>query len=39
MYELSNLAADDVANIYEYSLLNFGVQQADKYLASLKKHF
>lgn len=31
MYRLSNLAADDFAAIYEYTLLNFGTDQADAY--------
>lgn len=29
MYKLSNLAAEDFAAIYEYTLLNFGARQAD----------
>ena len=29
MYKLSELAAEDFAGIYEYSLLNFGLQQAE----------
>lgn len=37
MYKLSNLAAEDIAQIYEYTLLNFGVSQADKYMESLEK--
>ncbi len=35
MYKLSKLAAEDFAAIYEYTLLNFGVGQADAYLENL----
>ncbi|HIX62572.1 MAG TPA: type II toxin-antitoxin system RelE/ParE family toxin [Candidatus Halomonas stercoripullorum] len=38
-YKLSNLAAEDFANIYEYTLLNFGVLQADAYTESLENTF
>lgn len=31
MYKLSKLAAEDFAGVYEYTLLNFGVKQADCY--------
>lgn len=31
MYKLSHLAAEDFSGIYEYTLLNFGVRQADKF--------
>jgi toxin ParE1/3/4 len=31
MYKLSNKAADDFGAIYEYTFLNFGELQADKY--------
>ncbi|QJW55839.1 Toxin ParE1 [Serratia plymuthica] len=31
MYKLSILAADDFAGIYEYTLVNFGAKQADRY--------
>lgn len=37
MYKLSKLAADDFAAIYEYTLLNFGVRQADAYTKELEK--
>ena len=39
MYKLSNLAAADFAAIYEYSLLNFGVLQADLYTEQLESTF
>lgn len=35
MYRLSNLAADDFAAIYEYTLINFGARQADAYTDDL----
>lgn len=35
MYRLSKLATDDFAAIYEYTLLNFGVVQADSYTDQL----
>ncbi len=37
MYKLSNLAAEDFASIYEYTLLNFGVLQADVYTENLAR--
>jgi len=37
MYKLSRLAAEDFAIIYEYTLLNFGVRQADAYTQDLEK--
>lgn len=36
MYKLSNRAADDFAGIYEYTLINFGVRQADAYTTDLE---
>lgn len=36
MYRLSNLAADDFAAIYEYTLINFGARQADAYTDDLE---
>lgn len=39
MYKLSNLAAEDFASIYEYTLLNFGALQADNYTDSLESIF
>ena len=39
MYKLSNLAVEDFAFIYEYTLLNFGVLQADNYTDSLESTF
>ena len=35
MYKLSNLAAEDFERIFEYTLLNFGVKQADDYTVGL----
>lgn len=35
MYKLSNLAAKDFEGIFEYTLVNFGVKNADKYIKSL----
>lgn len=39
MYKLSRLAAEDFAAIYEYTLLNFGVRQADAYTDELESTF
>lgn len=39
MYKLSNLAVEDFTAIYEYTLLNFGVIQADKYTDHLESAF
>lgn len=39
MYKLSNLAVEDFTAIYEYTLLNFGVMQADKYTEHLESTF
>ena len=39
MYKLSGLAVEDFTIIYEYSLLNFGVVQADKYTDLLEHTF
>lgn len=36
MYKLSNLAVEDFAAIYEYTLLNFGAIQADAYTENLE---
>jgi toxin ParE1/3/4 len=36
MYKLSELAAEDFAGIYEYSLLNFGLQQAEHFTENLE---
>ena len=36
MYKLSDLAAEDFAAIYEYTLLNFGLDQAEDYTDSLE---
>ncbi|MCU5771475.1 type II toxin-antitoxin system RelE/ParE family toxin [Erwiniaceae bacterium BAC15a-03b] len=37
MYKLSVLAADDFAAIYDYTLLNFGEKQADRYTEEMDK--
>ncbi|OEY65140.1 type II toxin-antitoxin system RelE/ParE family toxin [Marinobacter sp. X15-166B] len=37
MYKLSNLAAEDFAGIYEYTLLNFGDHQANAYTDDLDR--
>ncbi|MCP3700092.1 MAG: type II toxin-antitoxin system RelE/ParE family toxin [Aliivibrio sp.] len=37
MYKLSNKAADDFGNIYEFTYLNFGEEQADKYTDDIEK--
>ena len=39
MYKLSRLAAEDFAAIYEYTLLHFGVRQADAYTDDLERIF
>ncbi len=39
MYKLSRLAVEDFTAIYEYTLLNFGVIQADKYTDHLESSF
>lgn len=39
MYKLSNLAVEDFAAIYEYTLLNFGAAQADNYTDHLESTF
>jgi toxin ParE1/3/4 len=39
MYKLSNLAVEDFTAIYEYTLLNFGVTQADNYTDNLESTF
>ncbi|CCO50381.1 Toxin module of the toxin-antitoxin system,RelE-like [Vibrio nigripulchritudo SOn1] len=35
MYKLSHLAAKDFEQIFEYSLLSFGIEQADVYTDSM----
>ncbi|WP_241828082.1 type II toxin-antitoxin system RelE/ParE family toxin [Salinivibrio kushneri] len=35
MYKLSNRAAKDFEEIFEYTLLKFGVEQADNYTNNL----
>ncbi|HFQ5013281.1 TPA: type II toxin-antitoxin system RelE/ParE family toxin [Vibrio vulnificus] len=35
MYKLSNLAAEGFEHIFEYTLLNFGIEQADAYTDSM----
>lgn len=37
MYKLSKLAAEDFSGIYEYTLLNFGVKQADCYTDGMER--
>lgn len=37
MYKLSNLAVEDFAGIYEYTLFKFGEIQADTYTDDLEK--
>jgi len=39
VYKLSNLAAEDFEAIYEYTLFNFGVRQADAYTRGLESTF
>lgn len=39
VYKLSKLATEDFAAIYEYTLLNFGVVQADSYTDQLHSVF
>jgi toxin ParE1/3/4 len=39
MYRLSNLAAEDFSAIYEYTLLHYGVLQADVYTEHLERTF
>ncbi len=36
MYKLSNLAVEDFTAIYEYTFLNFGVAQSDRYTEQLE---
>lgn len=38
-YKLSQLAAEDFSAIYEYTLLNFGTLQADRYTQDLESSF
>lgn len=37
VYKLSKAAALDLENIYEYGILNFGIDQARKYLTDLQR--
>ena len=39
VYRLSPMAADDLDEIYEYSILNFGLDQAQTYLLGLQSQF
>ena len=39
VYELSGKASADVADIYEYTIVNFGVEQARTYLHGLDDCF
>jgi len=38
-YSLSSKATDDLDGIYEYSILNFGVEKAQSYLMGLQGAF
>ena len=38
-YSLSSKAATDLDGIYEYSILNFGLEQARVYLSGLHERF
>lgn len=37
MYKLSQLASEDFASIYDYTLLNFGEAQADSYTEEMEE--
>lgn len=39
VYKLSSKADADLAGIYEYTILNFGLEQARTYLLGLHEHF
>lgn len=39
VYSLSSKAATDLAGIYEYTILNFGLTQAREYLTGLHERF
>lgn len=39
VYSLSSKAAADLAGIYEYTILNFGQEQARAYLSGLHERF
>ena len=39
VYRLSPKAAADLDGIYEYTILNFGLEQARDYLTGLHRHF
>lgn len=39
VYKLSENAAEKIASVYEYSLLNFGEAVADEYYTSLHRAF
>ncbi len=39
VYRLSPKAAADLDGIYEYTILNFGLEQAQDYLTGLHSHF
>lgn len=36
MYKLSKLAEEDFANVYDYTLINFGEAQADDYTEAME---
>jgi toxin ParE1/3/4 len=39
VYKLSSKADADLAGIFEYTILNFGLEQARAYLLGLHEHF
>ena len=39
VYKLSSKADADLAGIYEYTILNFGLEQASAYLLGLHERF
>ena len=38
-YKLSKAASNDLANLYEHTILNYGIRQARKYYAGLLAQF
>jgi len=39
VYSLSSKAAVDLAGIYEYTILNFGLEEAQVYLSGMEERF
>ena len=39
VYDLSEAALKDIDRLYEYGILNFGLNQANKYYDALFAHF